>query len=194
MPENRCQWAKHPLEITYHDTEWGIAQYDDKKLFEFLLLDSFQAGLSWLTLLKKREHFRKVFDDFDFHLIARYKEDKKHELRHDKGIIRNKRKIEAAVQNARATLHIIDKYGSLSSFLWSFVGFQPIINHYNSWKEVPPTTKISDDMSNALKEEGFSFVGSTICYAFMQAAGMVNDHIISCPRHLQVQSSYREFR
>jgi len=193
-PENRCDWAKHPLEITYHDTEWGVAQYNDKKLFEFLLLDSFQAGLSWLTVLKKREHFRKVFDDFDFHQIARYNQTKMHELRQDKGIIRNKRKIEAAVQNARATLNIVDKYGSLSSFLWSFVDFQPVINQYNIWDEVPATTKASDDMSKELKNEGFTFVGSTICYAVMQAAGMVNDHIITCPRHLQVQSSYRAFR
>jgi len=193
-PANRCEWAKHPLEITYHDTEWGIAVYDDRKLFEFLLLDSFQAGLSWLTMLKKREHFRKVFDNFDFTRIAQYSEEKKDELHNDKGIIRNKKKIEAAVNNAEATLNIVENHGSLSNFLWKFVDFKPIINHYKSWNEIPATTKISDEMSKALKKEGFSFAGSTICYAFMQAAGMVNDHIASCPRHHEVQKSYRDLR
>lgn len=145
-------------------------------------------------MLKKREAFREAFDNFDFNRIAHYNEDKKTTLQSNKGIIRNKRKIAAAVQNARATQNIIEKHGSLSHFLWSFVNHKPIVNHHKSWEEVPASTTISDNMSKALKKEGFSFVGSTICYAFMQAAGMVNDHITSCPRHKEVQKSYRVLR
>jgi len=189
--ENRCSWAKHQLEIVYHDTEWGIPVYDDQKLFEFLLLDSFQAGLSWLTILKKHEHFKIAFDNFDFYKIAHYKQDKIEALTQDAGIIRNQKKIVASVKNAQATIAIIEKHGSLARFLWSFVDNHPQVNQYKNWTDVPASTNTSDQMSKALKQAGFTFIGSTICYAFMQAAGMVNDHTIDCPRHRDVQKHYR---
>lgn len=183
----RCAWARHPLEIEYHDTEWGVPVYDDRKLFEFMVLDAFQAGLSWLTILKKRENFRKAFDNFDFEKIVRYKEAKIQELLNNKGIIRNRLKVRAVVKNARAYINIIDKHDSFSNYIWGFVEDQPVVNQYKTMAEVPATTSLSDTMSKELKKNGFTFVGSTICYAFMQAAGLVNDHVVDCFRYKQVQ-------
>ncbi len=179
----RCAWAQHPLAIEYHDREWGVPVHDDGKLFEFLVLDAFQAGLSWLTILKKRERFRQVFDGFDPVKIAGYGEEKIRELLQDPGIIRNRLKIKGTVQNARAFLQLAGKHGGFDSYIWGFVGGRPIVNRFASLKEIPATSPESDRMSKALKKEGFTFVGSTICYAFMQAAGLVNDHEISCFRY-----------
>jgi DNA-3-methyladenine glycosylase I len=179
--QKRCEWVTDdPIYIEYHDQEWGVPVYDDQKLFEFLILEGAQAGLSWITVLKRRENYRKLFDNFDVVKIARYKEPKIQKLLMNPGIIRNELKIRSAVKNAIATLKVQDEFGSLSNYLWSFVDGEPIINHWKSLKEVPPSTAISDRMSKDLKKRGFSFVGSTICYAFMQAVGMVNDHVQHC--------------
>lgn len=182
--EKRCAWVNaDPLYISYHDEEWGKPLYDDQKLFEFLLLESFQAGLSWITILKKRENFRKAFDQFDPVKIANYDEDKFDELMQNEGIIRNRLKIKAAISNARCYLAICKEEGSFSKYIWSFVGGKPIVNKWKSIKEVPATSKESDEMSKALKKRGFKFVGSTICYANMQATGMVNDHTTDCCKY-----------
>jgi DNA-3-methyladenine glycosylase I len=181
--KKRCSWAKHPLEIEYHDNEWGIPVHDDTKLFEFLLLDAFQAGLSWLTILKKRNSFRKSFDNFDYKKIAEYSEKKVNELMNNKGIIRNKLKIEASINNARKFVQLQEKYGSFDQYIWQFTQGQCLINHWEKPEDIPAQTAESQAMSKALKKEGFNFIGPTICYAFMQAAGMVNDHEISCFRH-----------
>lgn len=177
----RCDWVNDdPLYIEYHDKEWGVPEYNEKKLFELLILEGAQAGLSWYTVLKKRAHYRKVFDQFDPYKIANYTEDKVQALLQDPGIIRNKLKVRSAITNAQAFLAIKKEYGSFSEYIWSFVDGKPIINQRDSIAQVPATTAISDHMSKALKKRGFKFVGSTICYAFMQASGMVNDHILSC--------------
>lgn len=179
--KTRCFWlTKDEIYIKYHDEEWGVPVYDDKRLFEFLLLETFQAGLSWITILKKREHFRKAFDQFDYKKIANYTEAKFDELSQNKGIIRNKLKIRAATTNAKLFMAIQEEYGSFSSFIWSYVDGSPIINRFKSKEEVPATTALSDKISKDLKKRGFKFVGSTIVYAFMQATGMVNDHTIDC--------------
>lgn len=182
MPEqNRCAWCSDdPLYISYHDEEWGKPVYDDDKLFEFLLLESFQAGLSWITILKKRENFRKAFDQFDASKIAKYDERKFDELMHNEGIIRNRLKIKAAITNAQCYIAICKEEGSFSKYIWGFVGGKPIVNKWKNIKEVPATSKESDAMSKDLKKRGFKFVGSTICYAHMQATGMVNDHTSDC--------------
>ena len=183
----RCPWPSNdPLMIDYHDKEWGVPVYDDRKLFEFILLDAFQAGLSWKTILYKRAAFSRAFDAFDFEKVAAYDAERIGTLMGDPGIIRNRLKVEAAVKNAAATLRIIEKYGSLSAFLWSFVGSKPCINHWAAVSEVPVSTAVSDRMSLTLKKEGFSFVGTVICYSFMQAAGMVNDHLVHCFRHREL--------
>lgn len=170
----------------YHDKEWGVPVHDDIKLFEFFVLDAFQAGLSWLTILKKRENFRKAFDDFDPAIIAQYDQKQFDTLMQDEGIIRNRQKIQATINNASRFLEIQEEYGSFDKFIWKFVNFKPIINKWNSMEEIPATSTESDLMSKELKKAGFKFVGSTICYAFMQAAGLVNDHTVSCHRYKEV--------
>ena len=180
----RCAWCSDdPLYQAYHDTEWGVPVHDDPTLFEFLTLEGAQAGLSWLTILRKRENYRRAFDNFDIERIARYGERETQRLLADAGIVRNRLKIAATIGNARATLAVQAQYGSLDSFLWDFVDGKPIINHWRSLSELPVSTPQSDAMSKALKRLGFKFVGSTICYAFMQAVGMVNDHTVDCFRY-----------
>lgn len=184
----RCGWAKGELDVLYHDTEWGVPVHDDRQLFEFLILEGAQAGLSWSTVLKKRAHYREVFDQFDIAKIAAYDASKVEALLADPGIIRNRLKVQAAIGNARATLEVQAKYGSLDAFLWQFVQGTPQINHRLSLAEVPAKTALSDQMSKTLLKHGFKFVGSTICYAFMQAVGMVNDHVVDCFRHAELLS------
>jgi DNA-3-methyladenine glycosylase I len=183
----RCTWCgEDPIYVAYHDSEWGVPVYEDQALWEKLILDGFQAGLSWITILKKRDNFIKAFDGFDPHIIAKYDESKIQTLMQDTGIVRNQLKIRATVTNAQAYLQLMEE-GSFSEYLWSFVGGEPIINQYKSMSEVPATSPESDAMSKSLKKKGFKFVGSTICYAFMQAVGMVNDHFVDCPRWKEVQ-------
>ncbi|MBN8702255.1 MAG: DNA-3-methyladenine glycosylase I [Bacteroidetes bacterium] len=177
----RCDWClKEPIYIAYHDEEWGVPVHDDTKLFEFLILESFQAGLSWLTVLKKRENFRKAFVNYDAQKIAKFDTKKVELLMQDAGIIRNRLKIEAAVNNAKCFLQIQKEFGSFDKYMWSFVDYKPIVNKRKSLKELPAKTDISDLMSKDMGKRGFKFRGSTICYAFMQAVGMVNDHLDTC--------------
>lgn len=177
----RCGWVNSdPLYIDYHDHEWGVPVYDDRLLFEYLNLEGAQAGLSWYTILKKRENYRKAFDDFDPNIIISYDEKKIVELLQNEGIVRNKLKINAVITNAKAFFKVTEEFGSFSEYIWSFVNGKPIQNQFSDLSEVPATTDISDRLSKDLKKRGFKFVGSTICYAFMQATGMVNDHIDSC--------------
>ena len=185
--KKRCDWCgDDPLYIAYHDEEWGVPVHDDRHLFKMLTLEGAQAGLSWRTILNKRDNYNIAFQEFNFEEIAKYSSrDIKH-LLENSGIVRNRLKIESTVKNARCTLSIIDKFGSLDSFIWRFVDGIPIQNKWNTVVEVPATTKQSDAMSKDLKKWGFNFVGSTICYAFMQAVGMVNDHIIGCFRHKEI--------
>ncbi len=183
----RCEWpGTDDLMIAYHDREWGVPLHDDRKLFEFLVLDGFQAGLSWSTILKKRENFRKAFDNFEAEKIARYTKRKTDRLLQDAGIIRNRLKIHATVSNAKAFLELQAKEGTFDEFIWQFVSGATRVNKWKTLRQIPAKTKQSDAMSKALKERGFTFVGSTICYAFMQAAGLVNDHVVRCFRHDQV--------
>lgn len=178
---NRCGWVNDdPLYIDYHDHEWGEPVYDDRLLFEFLNLEGAQAGLSWYTILKKRENYRKAFDNFDAEKIVNYDDKKIAELLNNEGIVRNKLKVNAVVTNAKAFLKVVDEFGSFSAYIWSFVDGKPIQNHHKSLSDVPATTERSEKMSKDLKKRGFKFVGSTICYSFMQAAGLVNDHIVTC--------------
>jgi DNA-3-methyladenine glycosylase I len=189
MSDNRirCGWSvDHPLMIEYHDTEWGVPVHDDRKLFEFLVLDAAQAGLSWRTVLLKRENYRKAFDNFDAEKVARYTEKHMQRLLTNPGIIRNRLKVQSAVTNARATLQVRDEFGTFDRYIWQFVGGKPLINRIQSLKQIPATSNESDAMSKDLKARGFNFVGSTICYAFMQAAGLVNDHLVTCFRHREV--------
>jgi DNA-3-methyladenine glycosylase I len=182
----RCAWAgDDPLYQRYHDEEWGVPVHDDRVLFEFLLLEGAQAGLSWITILRKREHYRRAFDNFDPKQIARYTAAKQKTLLADAGIVRNRLKVQSAILNAQRALAMQQEFGSLDAYLWRFVGGKPIVNTWRSMKQVPATTAASDAMSKALQQRGFNFVGSTICYAFMQATGMVNDHITACWRHGQ---------
>lgn len=179
----RCAWVNSdPLYIAYHDEEWGKPVRDDQKLFELLILEGMQAGLSWYTILKKREHFREAFDQFDPYIIAKYGPEKVEELMQNSGIIRNRLKIQSVITNARIYVEIMEnpESESFSEYLWSFVGGEPIVNHWTHIKEVPASTPLSDAMSKALKKRGMKFIGSTILYAFMQASGMVNDHTIDC--------------
>ena len=183
----RCSWAeKDPLYVRYHDEEWGAPVWDDRKLFEFLILEGAQAGLSWLTILKRREGYREAFEGFNPELVARFSRQKEEALMQNEGIIRNRLKIKAAVQNARAFLQLQEKFGSFSRYQWQFVGNAPLQNRWKRLDQVPASTAISDQFSKELKKLGFSFVGSTILYAHMQAVGMVNDHLLSCFRHSQV--------
>jgi len=184
----RCSWAgTDPIYIDYHDKEWGKPIHDDRLLFEFLLLEGAQAGLSWITILKKREHYRKAFDGFDPLLIAEYNAGKIARLLENPGIIRNRLKISAAVTNARAFLQVQQQFGSFDRYMWSFVEGKPIQNAWKTITEIPARTPLSDKMSRDLMQRGFKFVGSTICYSHMQAVGMVNDHITSCFRYNEVQ-------
>ena len=184
----RCGWCgSDALYVAYHDNEWGVPVHDDQRLFEFLILEGAQAGLSWLTILKKRENYRKAFDHFDYEQIARYSSRELDQLLTNPGIVRNRLKIAAAVKNARATLNIKDQFGSLDAFLWRYVDGLPRQNCWKSMAEVPAQSKESDLMSKDLKKRGFTFVGSTICYAFMQATGMVNDHTTDCFRHQEIR-------
>ncbi|MHC4205729.1 MAG: DNA-3-methyladenine glycosylase I [Planctomycetota bacterium] len=179
--KKRCGWpGDNQLMIEYHDTEWGVPLHDDCKLFEFLLLDNAQAGLSWQTILNKRENYRKAFDNFDPAKIARYNKHKITSLLNNPGIVRNQLKVQSAVTNARVFLEIQAEFGSFDTYIWQFVNGTSIRNHWKSLKDIPATSPESDDMSTALKKRGFKFVGSTICYAFMQSAGMVNDHLTHC--------------
>jgi DNA-3-methyladenine glycosylase I len=186
MTIKRCGWANKQPDIDYHDNEWGVPVHDDNKLFEFLLLEFFQAGLSWTTILKKRENFRKAFDQFDYQKIARYNQKKIDELLANTGIIRNKRKIHAAIRNAQAFIKVREEFGSFNNYIWSFVDFKPLINRWNNQKEVPASTELSDKISKDLKNRGFTFFGTTICYAHMQATGMVNDHTTDCFRYEEI--------
>ena len=180
----RCEWANSDeAYIVYHDTEWGMPVHDDRKLFEMLILEGAQAGLSWLTVLKRRENYRKAYDYFDPAKIAQWDQEKIASLLQNPGIIRNRLKVEAARSNARAFLQTAEEYGSFDTFIWSFVGGRPIRNSWKDIKEIPATTPESDRMSKDLKKRGFRFVGPTICYAFMQAVGMVNDHVVDCFRY-----------
>ncbi len=184
---HRCGWSvKDPLYIDYHDREWGVPVHDEIRHFEFLMLESAQAGLSWLTVLRKRENYRRAFDGFDPALIARYDEGKIAELIQDPGIIRNRAKIASAVNNAGKFLDICEEFGSFDSYLWQFTGGKPIINHFRELNEIPASTPLSDKISTALKKRGFTFMGTTIVYAHMQAIGMVNDHITGCFRHAEL--------
>lgn len=187
MITQRCDWCGNdPLYVEYHDKEWGVPVFDDAKLFEFLILETFQAGLSWITILRKRENFRAAFDGFDYKKIATYNKVKFNELIKNKGIIRNKLKIKATISNAVAFMEIQKEFGSFSKYIWEFVNEKPLTNTYKTLKEVPATTALSDTISKDLKKRGFKFVGSTVMYAHMQATGMVNDHVTSCFRHQEV--------
>lgn len=187
MDINTCDWPNNdPLMITYHDYEWGVPVHDDKKWFEFILLDTFQAGLSWRTILHKRENFRQAFDAFGYEKIATYDDEKVNELLNNQGIIRNRLKIRATISNAQAFMKIQSDLGSFDQYIWTFVNGKPIVNAWSTMKDIPATSPESDLMSRDLKKRGFKFVGSTTCYAFMQAGGLVNDHLITCIRHGQL--------
>jgi DNA-3-methyladenine glycosylase I len=187
MIKTRCSWCGNdPLYVKYHDTEWGVPVYDDKNLFEFLILETFQAGLSWITVLRKRENFKNAFDNFDYEKIAKYDENKFEELIVNSGIIRNRLKINATITNARAFIEIQKEFGTFSKYIWGFVNNKPVLNQWTSLNEIPAKTEVSDKLSADLKKRGFKFVGSTIVYAHMQATGMVNDHIVGCFRHSNV--------
>ncbi|NQX64509.1 DNA-3-methyladenine glycosylase I [Paenibacillus alba] len=180
----RCSWVNDdPLYLDYHDHEWGVPVHDDRKLFEMLNLEGAQAGLSWYTILKKREGYRAAFDEFDPHIIVNYQDEKLNELLQNSEIVRNRLKIAAVVQNAHAFLAVQKEFGSFEQYIWGFVGGKPLNNHWESMGQVPATSAVSDAMSKDLKKRGFKFVGSTICYAYMQAVGMVNDHIQTCFRY-----------
>jgi len=185
-PRCRCAWAREEPNITYHDTEWGVPQHDDLVLFEFLILEGAQAGLSWTTILNKRENYRAAYDGFDVRRIAKYDDRKAAKLLADPGIVRNRLKVAASIGNARAFLDVQKEIGSFDRYIWGFVGGKPLQNRRASMKEVPARTPESDAMSKDLLRRGFKFVGSTICYAFMQACGLVNDHSVDCFRHRMV--------
>ena len=188
MSRQRCAWSgDDPLYCAYHDEEWGVPLHDDRALFEFLILEGAQAGLSWITILRKRENYRAVFDNFDPERIARYDTSKIESLLQNPGIVRNRLKVQAAVNNAQKFLDVQEKYGSFDAFVWQFVGGKPRQNHWRGLAEIPASTIESDAMSKELKRRGFKFVGSTICYAHMQATGMVNDHTTDCFRYAEVQ-------
>jgi DNA-3-methyladenine glycosylase I len=190
----RCSWAGNDLMVLYHDHEWGVPQHDDRVLFEFLILEGAQAGLSWDTILRKRENYRAAFDNFDPNKIARYDQRKLQRLLRDEGIIRNQLKIASAVQNAKAFLAMQKEFGSFDRYIWQFVGGKPRLNTWRLGSRLPATTPQSDAMSKDLKKRGFNFVGSTICYAFMQATGMVNDHAIECFRYRAPKSHSVQLR
>jgi len=183
---HRCSWAKNDLAIRYHDEEWGVPVHDDRRWFEFLILEGAQAGLSWDTILKKRENYRQVFAGFEPALVARFDEAHQAKLLTDPGIVRNRAKVASAVSNAREFLNVQAEFGSFDAYIWRFVDGRPIRNGWKTLSDLPASTAESDAMSKALKKRGFKFVGSTICYAMMQATGMVNDHLVDCFRHHEV--------
>jgi DNA-3-methyladenine glycosylase I len=184
----RCDWSLgHPVMIKYHDTEWGVPVHDDRKLFEFIVLDGAQAGLSWRTILLRREGYRRAFHNFDVKTVARYGAKDERRLLNDAGIIRNKLKVRSAIVNAQKLLEVQEEFGTFDRYIWQFAGGKMRVNRFRSMKEIPATSKVSDAMSKDMRQRGFTFVGSTICYAFMQAAGMVNDHIVTCFRYREVQ-------
>lgn len=184
LTEQRCPWCtEDPDYIRYHDEEWGVPCYDDQKLFEFLILEGAQAGLSWITILKRREGYRNAFAGFNPGAVAQFTEQDVERLLRNKGIVRNRLKVKSAIKNARAFLEVQEEFGTFEQYIWSFVNHTPVRNQWQTMSEVPVTTRESDAMSKDLKKRGFSFVGSTICYAYMQAMGMVNDHLVSCPSY-----------
>ncbi|MGR8941953.1 MAG: DNA-3-methyladenine glycosylase I [Gammaproteobacteria bacterium] len=188
---NKCIWALSSLQMeNYHDCEWGVPIHDDRLLFEFLVLEGAQAGLSWSTILNKRDNYRKAFDHFDPEIVARYDDRKIQDLLEYPGIVRNRLKVEAAVINARAFLDVQQEFGSFNDYIWRFVDGVPIVNHWSRHEQIPASTRVSEIMSRDLKKRGFKFVGSTICYAHMQATGMVNDHTVDCFRHAEITESY----
>jgi DNA-3-methyladenine glycosylase I len=185
--KERCAWSlKDELYVAYHDQEWGVPIHDDQLLFEFLLLEGVQAGLSWLTVLRKRENYRLAYDGFDPMKVAAYDDVKINELLQNAGIIRNRQKVAASVNNAKCFLEVQKEFGSFDKYMWGFIDFKPVVNHFESLSEVPATSPLSDQISKDMKKRGFKFVGSTIIYAHMQATGMVNDHLVSCFRHGEV--------
>jgi DNA-3-methyladenine glycosylase I len=187
---SRCEWCgTDPLYVKYHDEEWGVPVRDDQKMFEFLTLETFQAGLSWITVLRKRENFRKAFDQFDYHQVAAYTEDKIEDLLQDAGIIRNKLKVRAAVTNAQAYLKIREEFGTFCAYIWRFVDDQPIHNGFETMKDIPAKTALAEHISKDLKKRGFKFVGPTVVYAHMQATGMVNDHVVSCDQYQKLTNA-----
>ncbi len=188
-PPSRCEWAASESMHAYHDNEWGVPVHDDRVLFEFLILEGAQAGLSWETILKKRENYRAAFDHFEPALVAKYNQRKAEKLLANPGIVRNRLKIAATIQNAKAFLAIQKEFGSFDAYVWQFVGGKPKVNQWRSLKQIPPRTNESDALSKDLVRRGFKFVGSTICYAFMQAVGMVNDHTVGCPRFAEVAAA-----
>jgi len=183
MTKNRCEWATNDLAVQYHDEEWGVPLHDEDRLFEFLILEGAQAGLSWDTILKKRDNYREAYDNFDPVNVAKYGKRKQAQLLKNEGIVRNRLKVASSVRNAQAFLRVQDEFGSFDMYIWDFIGGKPRKNRWKSLKDVPAKTEESDAMSKDLKKRGFNFVGSTICYAFMQATGMVNDHVTSCFRY-----------
>ena len=186
--KKRCEWCgTDPLYVDYHDTEWGVPVHDDRLLFEMVVLDGAQAGLSWITILKKREAYRKAFDNFDPKKVARYTDKRIARLLENPGIVRNRLKVRSAIRNAGAFLAVVDEFGSFDHYIWQFVGGKPIQNRWRRLEDLPATSTESDTMSKDLKKRGFNFVGSTICYAFMQAAGMVNDHVVGCFRYNEIK-------
>lgn len=191
MTDPRCHWCHgDDLYIQYHDEEWGVPCHNDRKLFEFLILEGAQAGLSWITILRRREGYRQAFHQFDVHKVAQMNEQDIERLLQDSSIIRNRLKIQSAIKNAGVFIRVQEAFGSFSDYLWSFVEGSPIINHRQNMAEVPATTDVSDRMSRDMKKRGFSFVGSTICYAYMQAMGLVNDHLVTCPSHHSTPYQY----
>ena len=190
LEKQRCSWCgTDPLYLRYHDEEWGVPVTDDKTMFEFLILETFQAGLSWITILRKRENFKNAFDGFNYKKIAKYDQAKIDSLLQDKGIIRNKLKVHSAISNAQAFMEIQKEFGSFSEYIWGFVNGQPIKNNWKNHQDVPATTELSDALSKELKKRGFKFVGSTVMYAHMQATGLINDHVESCFRHKEIPST-----
>lgn len=186
-PEHRCEWCgTDPIYVEYHDKEWGVPVHDDQKLFEFIILEGAQAGLSWITILKKREGYRKAFANFDVNKVARFTDKKLEKLLLNPAIVRNKLKVKSAVTNAQAFLKVQEEFGSFDKYVWRFVDGKPLVNKFKGMKDIPAKTDISDIMSKDLKQRGFKFVGSTICYAHMQATGMVNDHTVDCFRYTQL--------
>lgn len=183
----RCPWAANdPLYAGYHDHEWGVPVHDDRTLFEFLILEGAQAGLSWITILRKRDNYRAAFDNFDVQKVARYDKRKIERILQNPGVVRNRLKVESAVINARAFIKTQEEFGSFDAYIWRFVEGKPIVNHWRTLKQIPPVTPISDALSRDLNKRGFKFTGSTIMYAHMQATGMVNDHLVTCPRHREL--------
>jgi DNA-3-methyladenine glycosylase I len=186
-PIQRCTWpGSDPLYVRYHDEEWGVPVHDDRKLFEFLVLEGAQAGLSWITILRRREGYRRAFSAFDAEAVARYTEEDAARLLADEGIIRNRAKVRSAIQNAQAFLKVQEEFGSFDAYIWRFVDGEPIVNRFTGDGDIPARTELSDAISKDMKRRGFSFVGSTIVYAHMQATGMVNDHLVSCFRHAEL--------